>query len=262
MATIITFGIQKGGAAKTTTSGITAHILSKEYNKKVLAVDLDSQGNLTELLTQRDIYDYHGYTVLEALQAQDATRFIHTVSENLDLMAADDLLATFPKWMYQHYRGNPATILRETLETVADQYDFIILDTPPALGDITINALSASDYVVAMFEASKFCYSALERFVETYVEVKRLTNPKLELAGILRSLIDARRSDNKALILKVAHEYGEYCFNTVMTRTAAVGRLSIYGFEDNTELLQAIKPHREFVKELLLRCRKTKLSEL
>ncbi|MEK4078259.1 ParA family protein, partial [Paenibacillus sp. FSL M7-0656] len=161
MAKVISFGIQKGGSSKTTTSAIVAYILSQEYGKKVLAVDLDSQGNLTELLTQRDIYDFHEYTIFEALKERNARKYVHNVTERLDILTAEDHLARFPSWLYASYKGNRSLVLKETLENVQDEYDYIIIDTPPALGDQTINALAASDAVVAMFEASKFCYSAI-----------------------------------------------------------------------------------------------------
>ena len=253
MATVISFGIQKGGSSKTTTSGIVAHILSEEYKKKVLAVDLDSQGNLTELLTQQDIYDFHGKTVFEALKEKDARKYVHKINERLDLLTAEDHLARFPSWLYESYKGNRSLVLKETLENVQNDYDYIVIDTPPALGDQTINALAASDAVVAMFEASKFCYSALGRFLETCIHVQELVNKDMKVAGILRSLIDARRSDNKALIELVEEEYEDLCFNTVMTRTAAIGRLSINGFQNNPELNPALKHYREFVKELIER---------
>jgi chromosome partitioning protein len=80
-----------------------------------------------------------------------------------------------------------------------------------------------------------------------------VVNPELEVAGILRSLIDARRNDNKVLVDLVDEEYPGLCFNTVMTRTAAVGRLSINGFENNAELSQGLTNYRAFVKEMLLR---------
>jgi chromosome partitioning protein len=251
MAKIITFGIQKGGSAKTTSSGIVAYLLSQNY--RVLAVDLDSQGNLTELLTMQDIYDFSGRTILEALKERDARKYIHRVSDSLHIMTAEDLLATFPRYLYTEFRGNRALVLRDTLETVRDNYDFIILDTPPALGDQTINALSASDAVVIMFETSKFCYSALSRFVETIFHVQDKVNPELKIAGILRTMIDNRRTDAKALIELVEEEYGDLVFQTIIHRKAATGRLSIQGFYGNPELNQAVDQYRNFLTELISR---------
>jgi chromosome partitioning protein len=251
MAKVISFGIQKGGSAKTTTSGVVAYILSQTY--KVLAVDLDSQGNLTELLTQRDIYDFHGSTVFEALMEKDAKKHIKVITENLHILTAEDHLARLAGWLHSNYTGNKSLILMETLEDVQDDYDFIIIDTPPALGEQTINALAASHAIVAMFEASKFCYSALGRFLETCLHVQKLVNKDMKIAGILRCMIDTRRTDNKALIELVEEEYEDLCFKTVITRTAATGRLSINGFIDNPELNQALQQYQSFVKELLER---------
>ena len=248
---IISFGIQKGGSSKTTTSGVTAYLLSKQY--KVLAIDMDSQGNLTEFLGRKDVAYFSGQTILEAMKNQDVTNYIYEITDTLHLVPADDLLATFSRWLYNDHRGNKANVLLETLKPVIEQYDYIILDTPPALGDLTINALAASDRVVAMFEASVFCYSALGRFLETCWHVREKVNPRLAVAGILRGLIDARRTDNKALISQVAETYGELCFDTVLTRNAAAGRLPLVGFENNGELDKAVRQYEYFVKELLER---------
>lgn len=251
-AKIISFGIQKGGSSKTTTSGVVSYLLSQDY--KVLTIDMDSQGNLTEFLTRRDVVDFSGYTILEAMQEQDAREYIYPITENLHLMAADDLLATFSRWLYSDYRdGDRSLVLAQTLNSVKSNYDYIILDTPPALGDLTINSLAASDYVVAMFEASIFCYSALGRFLETCWHVREKVNSNLAVAGILRGLIDARRTDNKALISQVEEVYDEMCFKTVLKRNAAAGRLPITGFENNNELDNALGQYQEFLKELLER---------
>lgn len=251
MAITVSFSIQKGGCAKTTTAGIVSYILSQQY--KVLACDLDSQGNLTELLMQTDVYDFHGRTILEALRERNAAPYIHKVTDTLHLLTADDLLATFSRWLYSDYHGNRSLVLRETLEPVQASYDFIIIDTPPALSDQTINALSASDAVVAMFEASKFCYSALGRFLETVYHVQDKVNPSLQIAGILTAIIDKRRTDAKAFLELVQEEYPDLVFNTVITRKAATGRLSVQGFRDNPELDEAIDQYIPFVEELLAR---------
>ncbi|MEK4078246.1 ParA family protein, partial [Paenibacillus sp. FSL M7-0656] len=91
------------------------------------------------------------------------------------------------------------------------------------------------------------------RFLETCIHVQELVNKEMKIAGILRSLIDARRTDNKALVELIEEEYEDLCFQTIMTRTAAIGRLSINGFKDNPELNQGLKLYRQFVKELIQR---------
>lgn len=252
MAKIICFSIQKGGCGKTTTTGITAHLLSKKY--KVLAVDMDSQGNLTELLTQRDIYDFHGNTILEAMKERDARKYIHKVSDNLHILTAEDHLSTFARYLYDNRdRFNLSTVLKQTLDAVRSDYDYIVIDTPPALGEQTINSLAASDSVVALFETSKFCYSALGRFLETVDHVINRVNNRLKVAGILRTLIDSKRTDNKLYIKKAAEDYGILCFNTIIKRQASIGRLPIEGFIDNPELSSALKQYHNFVEELLVR---------
>ncbi len=253
MGKIITFGIQKGGSGKTTTAGVVAYILYKQGNK-VLAVDMDSQGNLTEMLTQRDIYDFHGKTVLEAMKEGKVEKYIHKIKDNLDILTAEDHLATFPRWLYTDYKGKSRSkVLQGILESVRDHYDYIIIDTPPALSDQTVNALAASDAVVVLFETSKFCYSALERFLETVVHAQEMVNPTLKVAGILCTIIDIRRSDTRALLELVEETYKDLVFSTIINRRAPVGRLSIHGFFDNPELKQALGQYESFTKELIER---------
>ena len=251
MAKVISIGVQKGGSGKTTSAGVIAYLLSQD--NKVLAVDLDSQGNLTELLTQQDIYTYHEETILEAMKSKNATRYIHPVTDSLDIITADDLLATFSRWLYLEYKGNRSLVLRDTLAPVVDAYDYIIIDTPPALGDHTINALAASDASIIMFETSKFCYSALGRFIETTQHVQNMVNPQLKIAGILRAIIDKRRLDSKALSELVEENYPDLVLESVITRKAATGRLSIQGFIDNPEINDAVEQYKDVVKELLQR---------
>ena len=252
MAKVITFGVEKGGAAKTTTCGVVAHILSQK--KKVLVVDIDSQGNLTELLTGMDSAEFAGRSILAALQENNADKYTVVLNDKLHLIAGQTELAKFPRWLYEQYKGDKSLALRQVLAQVKDKYDYVLIDTPPALGDATINALAASDFIVAMFEASKYCYSALGRFLATAEAVKSV-NPSLRVAGIVTTLMDSRRADNKALLELVQEEYKELCFKTVIYRRAATGRLSIYGFNENHELKQAIGQFEPLVKEIIKQCR-------
>src|SRR5690606_28780554 len=96
MANTITMGIQKGGCGKSTTTGILAHLLSRD-GYKVLAVDMDSQGNLTELLAEKPSNDFLGKSVLEAMQHYDVKEYIYPINEKLDLLPANNFLATFPR---------------------------------------------------------------------------------------------------------------------------------------------------------------------
>lgn len=101
MGKTISFGIQKGGVGKTTTAGITAHLLSRDF--KVLAVDFDSQGNLTQFLTQQDIYDFTHQTALDACKAKDPHPYIVTITKNLHLLPSEDFLAGFDQWLFTEY---------------------------------------------------------------------------------------------------------------------------------------------------------------
>lgn len=257
-AKVITFGIQKGGSAKTTTTGAVAYLLSLEY--KVLVVDMDSQGNLSELFAQDDIYELRDRgeirgTVLEAMEMRDPRPFVCPVMDNLDLLAADDTLVTFTRNLIYRddFKGNRSLVLRDTLEPILNQYDYILIDTPPALSELTINALGASDGVVVLFECSNFARSALARFFETIEMTQERLNPRLKVLGILPTMIDMRRSDAGAMIelIKEDESFGKYLLNFIIRRKAATGRLPIYGFDDNPELLEAVGQYVDFTKELI-----------
>lgn len=258
MAITITMGIQKGGCGKSTTTGILAHLLSKDY--KVLAIDMDSQGNLTELLTQQPSNDFMGRSVLEAMQNNKVKDFLYQVSDNLDVLPANNFLAMFPRWIYTGkdingerlpYKGAPSMVLDRTLDSIRDEYDFILIDTAPSLSEQTTNALCASEYVVVMYECSKWCYSAIPNFMDSVVAANETGNRGTEVIGILRTMNDARRFDAKAFNELIEEDYPEDVFKTIITRKAPTGRLSLFGFEDNKELGPALTQYKEFYEELI-----------
>jgi chromosome partitioning protein len=251
MAKTITFGVQKGGVGKTLTSGITAFLLARE-GFKVLAVDMDSQGNLTQFISGiDDLIEFEEQTVLEAIKDGDVRPYIKVINDNLHLLPSDDYLATVAQFLFRDYKGNPSLALDKALTPVKDYYDFIIIDTPPALSEQTINALCASTHVVIMFETSKFCYSAIPRFVDTIEAAKKRVNPNLKIAGILRTLADAKRTDSKAMIELIEDDYIGLVFDTVIHRRATTGRLPVYGLWDNPEAEQAFNYHKKFLQELM-----------
>lgn len=142
-------------------------------------------------------------------------------------------------------------LLKKALESVQDFYDFIIIDTPPALSKQTINSLMVSDYIVVMFQTEKLPYNALPRFMDSIEGAKRAGNENLKTAGILATLTDGRRNDGKELLELVREEYEDLVFKTILPRSAKISRLSVYGFFDNPELKGALKHHSDFLEELL-----------
>lgn len=257
MATVITFGQQKGGAAKTTSAAVTAYLLSMD--SRVLLCDFDPQGNATELVTQQPVREFEGRSSMEAIRAEDASRYVYGVMENLWLMPATDDLSDLPSYIYDEARipkGKRATTLQRTLAPIKENFDYIIIDTPPSLGEMTVNALTASDFVVVMFEPSKFCYSAIERFLTDTLDIKDRANPGLEVAGILPVLLDYRRGDIKDYLELIEEDYPNLMFEARIRRKAATARLSIMGFLNNPELTQAAEPYGPFVDELLERMKR------
>ncbi|MFF2531513.1 ParA family protein [Brevibacillus sp. NPDC058079] len=253
MATTISIGIQKGGSGKSTTSSIVAYLLSQKH--KVLAVDMDGQGNLTQLLTGvEDIFEFDGNTVYDAIMEEDATNHIIKINDKLHILAGDENINTLGPYFHVTLpqAGKVyATTLKHALEKVSHLYDYIIIDNPPALGEISICSLTASDFVVVMFETSKFCHSSLLSYLKTIEAVQEKLNNDLKVAGILRAMIDNRRSDNKYYAELIQEEFKEICFKTIIQRTAVVGRLPAFGIIGNPELKQVVKQYEPFFKELM-----------
>lgn len=261
-ARIVTFGISKGGCAKSTSSGITSYLLSRE--EKVLAVDMDGQGNLTSLLTgEFDICNvFEEKTVLEAILTGDARPYIINIKENLDLLPANDFLATLTKKMFE--KNLKLDALEKALEPVMEDYDWIIIDTPPALSEQTLMPLNTKSdggsYAVVMFDGSMFTYYAIPKFMDIVQASREFLNPDLQVAGILFSLIDARVKENEPMQEALEQEYPNLAFQSIIKRKATTRRIAIEGFFENRELTSAVEYYIPFVEELKQRVESKRLE--
>lgn len=219
MATITSVIQQKGGVGKSTTAqAIGAYYAAK--GQHVLLVDLDSQRNLT-LATGKD-GDLSSYDMLISLDKTAAA--IVTVKDNLDLIPADARLAGIDAALSEVKVGKEYR-LREAFSTIAGRYDHIVIDTPPALSLLTINALTVSDRIVVPAQADVFSLAAIQDLAGTIETVRRYTNPRLVVSGILLTRYNMRprlTKDLTVLMQKMAAALGTKVYDTKIREAVAI----------------------------------------
>lgn len=172
MVKIITIANQKGGVGKTTTCYAIGSMLRRN-GKKVLYIDLDGQANLTDTLTD----DIQSKTILELLSNKAAFSECITHTENGDIIPGNHYIATIEQEM-----GGNLTILADKLK--ACKYDYVMIDTPPSLGNLTLLALSTATHLIVPAQADKYSFTAIKDIVSTVQTVKTKNNPALKTLGI------------------------------------------------------------------------------
>ena len=209
-ATVIAVVNQKGGTGKTTTCENLGIGLANE-GKKVLLVDTDPQGSLTIALGNLKPDDLPvTLTDLMAKIMQDQPPLpkegILSHEEGVDLVPANITLSGLEVSLVNAMSRE--TILKQYLETVKGQYDYILLDCMPSLGMLTVNALAASDQVLIPVQANYLSAKGLEQLLQTVNKVKRQINPKLRIEGILLTMVDSRTNYAKEISTLIRDTYG------------------------------------------------------
>lgn len=215
---IISIINQKGGTAKTTTAFNLSYSLGK-LGKKVLMIDLDSQANLTETVKiDSEIED----TIYEVIAEEiDLNKAIYRTSlENLSIIPAKIELSDIEIEIAD--RLSRETILKDAIEEAGIDYDYVVIDCPPALSLITINALSASDGIIIPSEPSVYSLSGLEQLINLYTLVKKKINPKLDIEGVLITRVDARTNIAKEFENELREIFGDKIFKTLIHQNVAV----------------------------------------
>lgn len=175
---------QKGGTGKTTTTVNLASALSKK-KKKVLVIDLDPQGNLSYSL---GINEFE-YTIADVLEGKKKLKDILIEREGMQIAPTNQQLSKFE---FGDKRNSSVNALKEVLKG-AKGYDHVLIDCPPSLSALTINALTASSNVVIPIQLDVFSIQGLEQILQTIADVKSTSNKKLQIAGVLPVLVDGRK---------------------------------------------------------------------
>tara|TARA_B100001057_G_scaffold490449_1_gene578745 strand:- start:5125 stop:5886 length:762 start_codon:yes stop_codon:yes gene_type:complete len=226
MGKIISISNQKGGVGKTTTSVSLAASLGI-LEKKVLLIDADPQGNTSSGIgiSSEDftlsIYD----VLLKKCKAKDAV--IKTNSPNLDLIPANiDLVAIEIELVDIAKREY---VFKSVFSEIIDDYDFLIIDCPPSLGLITLNALTASNSVIIPIQCEYYALEGLGKLLNTIKGVQNVHNNILEIEGILLTMFDSRLRLSKQVKEDVKKHFGNMVFNTIIPRNVSLGEAPSHG---------------------------------
>ena len=247
-------GIQKGGVGKSTTTSIMSEILAAA-GYKVLVIDLDSQGNTSQMLTQKNIYEFTGKTILEAMKELNPNPYIYKLKENLSLIPAEDMLSTFSRWVYVNSRtATPAEVLKQTVDNLDEEYDFVLMDCPPNLGDLVINATRCADYILIPVQPEPFAMDALDRFIDLIDGAKNEGYTQAEIIGIVSTMIDARNSTQKAIVEAIRNKYGNYVFKSEVRLRAKIKDFTLLGVQMERKAdVDALEDYIKVTEELINR---------
>ena len=247
MAHVIAFANQKGGVAKTT-STVNLGAALREHDLRVLAVDMDPQGNLT--MSQgidtegldKSMYDVlvHRTPIEDVIYERE----LDVAASTIDLAGAEMALAT----MIGRERA-----LQRALDAVRDKYDYILIDTPPSLGLLTINALTASEGVIVPVQCEYLSLRGLLQLEKTLEMIRENLNPDVHIKGILPTLFDARTHHGKESIEVLRENFGDLVFDTVVRKTikfaeAPVGGTSVLKYDPKG---RGAESYRALAREVL-----------
>ncbi len=231
--TVIAVVNQKGGTAKTTTVENLGIGLARE-GKKVLLVDTDPQGSLTISLgyprpdeLEITLFDLLNKTINEdSVSAGEGS--LHQ-AEGIDLIPANISLAGLEVALVNTM--NRERILKQFLEPVKGNYDYVLLDCMPSLGMLTVNALAAADAALVPVQANYLSAKGLEQLLQTINKVKRQINPKLRIEGILLTMVDGRTNYGREISSLIRDTYGGHIkiFNSEIPRSVRAAEISAEG---------------------------------
>jgi chromosome partitioning protein len=247
MGKIISLLNHKGGVGKTTsTINIGAGLV--ELGKKVLLIDLDPQANLTLSLG----IPRQPTTIYEAIRGESDLS-PYTVKPGLDVVISTlDLSSAEMELISEAGREY---ILREIFEPLREDYDYIIIDCPPSLGLLTLNALTASDYVVIPLQTEFLAMQGLAKIKQVIQKVRLRLNKGLEICGVIATMYDARKVLNRDVVETIQKYFGPQVFETYIRDNVALAEAPAHGKDifDYNSSSSGAKDYMSLAKEIIQR---------
>jgi chromosome partitioning protein len=226
MTKILAIANQKGGVGKTTTAVNLAASLAAT-KRRVLLVDLDPQGNATmgSGVDKRDLEASSCEVLLGEVSARDA--IVKADPGGYDLIPSnDDLTAAEVRLINEFGRE---TRLRAALRSVADQYDYVLIDCPPSINMLTVNALTAATGVLIPMQCEYYALEGLSALVSTVEQIREAVNPGLEIEGLLRTMFDPRNNLANEVSSQLIMHFGDKVFRTVIPRNIRLAEAPSFG---------------------------------
>ena len=249
MGKVISVKKKKGGVGKTTTTVNLSTLLAKK-GKKVLLIDTDPQGNATSGLgvskdVELSVYDILiGDTEFDETLQETAIKNLKVCPSNISLAGAEVQLVSM---MSREQR------LKTKLDKIKDQYDYILIDCPPSLGLVTLNAFTASDSVLIPVQCEYFALEGLGQLLNTVNLVKKHLNKNLEIEGALLTMYDARTNLSNQVVKEVKKYFEDKVYKTVIPRNVRLSEAPSYGMPITVydPRSKGAKAYEKFAKELL-----------
>ena len=251
MGKIIAVANQKGGVGKTTTTVNIAAWMGV-FGKRVLLVDIDPQGNATSGLgvDKRGVHGTSYDLLIGGTGAEQA--IVKTAFEKVDLIPSSMDLAGAEIELVE--LSDRTSRLKLALAAVKPQYDFILIDCPPSLGLITLNALTAADTVLVPIQCEYYALEGLSQLMGTVRQVKRLYNPTIELEGVLLTMYDGRLNLTMQVVEEVKRFFPKKVYHNVIPRNVRLSEAPSFGqpvvYYDRTS--RGSEAYEELTKEILL----------
>ena len=226
MGRVIAVANQKGGVGKTTTA-INLSAALAEKNKKVLLIDIDPQGNATSGVgvekneVENTVYDL----ILGEASIQDCIEYtefenLYLIPSNVDLAAAEIELIGIPDKEF---------IIRKEVEKIKDKYDFILIDCPPSLNLLTVNAMCAADSILVPLQCEYFALEGLTLLIDTVDQLAHAVNPKLKIEGILRTMFDNRNRLSSDVSDELKRNFDTLVYETIIPRNVRLAEAPSFG---------------------------------